>query len=139
MSIAHLLCAQDKKPWIVDRLCGQLDYVQRTAERHDPNSFSEKRKAVRDVSISLYERRENQPCCDGLNAVETAKTGRSGHFEFKTKTVGSYWLSTNWNGRSSTLPVVYETGKNPVTMCSEQGIQLDDQGNASWWITVTVD
>jgi hypothetical protein len=136
---AQIFYAQEKKPWSVDRLCGRLDHVQRTPERHDPNSFSEKRKALRDVSLSLYERRENQTCCDGLNAVETTNTGRGGHFEFKTNKLGSYWLGTNWNGKNSSVPVIYEPQKNPVTICSEQGIQLDDQGNAEWWITVTVD
>jgi hypothetical protein len=139
MLIAQLLHGQEKKPWDVDRLCGRLEHIQRTPQRHDSNSYSEKRKALRDVSLSLYERRENQACCDGLNAVETAKTGRSGHFEFKTKKPGGYWLSTNWNGKRSTVPVVYERPKNPVSMCAQQGIQLDEQGNAEWWITVTVD
>jgi hypothetical protein len=137
--IAQFLYAQEKKPWNVDRLCGRLEHVQRTPGRHDPNTFSEKRKVLRDVSLSLYERRENEACCDGLNAVETTKTGRRGNFEFKTPKLGSYWLSTNWNGKISTVPIIYKPQKNPVTMCSEQGIQLDDQGNAEWWKTVTVD
>jgi len=137
--IAQFSYAQEKKLWNVDRLCGRLEHVQRSPGRHDPNNFSEKRKALRDVPMSLYERRENEACCDGLNAVETTKTGRGGHFALKTKKPGSYWLSTTWNGKNSTVPVIYKPQKSPVTTCSEQGVQLDDQGNAELWITITVD
>jgi hypothetical protein len=136
--IAQFLFAQEK-PLNVDRLCGRVEHVERTPERHDPNAYSEKRKALRDVSLSLFERRESEACCDGLKAIEATNTGRGGHFEFKTKKPGSYWLSTIWDGKNSTVPVIYERQKNSATMCSEQGIQLDDHGKAEWWITVTVD
>jgi hypothetical protein len=89
--------------------------------------------------LSVFERSENEACCNGLKAVETTVTGRGGNFEFKTKKLGSYWLTTIWDGKNSAVPVIYERQKDSVTLCSEQGIQLDDHGKAEWWITVTVD
>jgi hypothetical protein len=74
-----------------------------------------------------------------LNPVETVTTGRSGHFEFKTKKLGSYWLATSWNGKEYKVAVEYKPTKNSQTLCSDQGIQLDDEGNANWWISIVVD
>jgi hypothetical protein len=139
MLFAQSLQAQEKKPWNLDRLCGRLEHVQRTPSRRHSNNFSERRKALRNVSLSLYERRENEPCCDGVNAAETIQTGRGGHFEFKTKKAGTFLLSTNWSGKEYRLSVVYKPQKNSATTCSDQGIALDGEGNADWWVTVTVD
>jgi hypothetical protein len=137
--ITLCLCAQEKKPWNVARLCGRVEHVKRTPERHSPDSFAEKRKSLRDVFLNLYERHENVVCCEGVDALETVRAGRGGHFEFKIQKAGDYWLTSNWNGKASKIAVVYEPQKVLANNCSEQGIQLDDEGNAGWWITVTVD
>ena len=137
--IGQILHAQQKKPWKVDWLCGRLEYVQKIPDHKIANTFSEKRKALRDVSVGLHERHENGACCDGLNAVETIQTGRGGHFEFKTKKPGDFWMATNWSGKEYKLAVVYKPEKNSPTMCSQQGIALDGEGSADWWITITVD
>jgi hypothetical protein len=133
------LGAQEKKPWEIDRLCGKLEHVQKVPDRKHANTFSEKRKALREVSLSLYERREHQACCEGMNAVETTQTGRGGHFEFKTRKPGNFWMATNWSGKEYKLAVVYKLQNNSTTMCSQQGIGLDDEGDAEWWAIVTVD
>jgi hypothetical protein len=133
------LAAQEKKPWERDRLCGKLDYVRRIPDRKNPGSFSEKRKALRDIPLGLYARHANEACCGSLNAVETSRSGRGGSFAFETKKPGDYWLATNWNGKEYKLAVVYKPEKNSKTLCSEQGIALDDEGNADWWAIVTVD
>ena len=134
------LPAQGKKPWTIDRLCGKLDHIQRIPDRKHANNFSERREALRDVSVTLYEPREGEPCCSTANAViEAAQSGRGGHFEFKTKKPGKFWLKANWNGKDYKLALVYEPSKNSTTLCSDQGIDLDDDGNAEWWATVTVD
>ena len=91
------------------------------------------------MPLGLYERRENQACCEGVNAVETTQTGRGGHFEFNTKKAGNFWMATKWRGKEYKLAIVYKPEKNSTTMCSQQGIALDDGGNADWWVTITVD
>jgi hypothetical protein len=133
------LGAQEKKPWEVDRLCGKLEHVQKIPDRKNTNSLSEKRKTLREVRLGIYERHENQVCCEGVNAVETTQTGRGGRFEFKTKKRGDFWIATNWSGKQYKLAVVYKPGKSSATMCSQQGIGLDDEGDAEWWAIVTVD
>jgi hypothetical protein len=137
--VGQILHAQEKKPWEVDRLCGKLEQIQKIPDRKNSNPFSEKRIGLRDVALGVYERQENQPCCNGLATIETVRTSKGGHFEFKTKKPGNYWLSTNWNSRQYELAVSFKSERNPTTMCSQQGIALDGEGNADWWITITVD
>ena len=133
------LHAQEKKPWNIDRLCGKLDHVQRIPDRKHANNFSERRKALRDVPLTLFERGDTENCCTTLNEIETVRSGRGGHFEFKTKKARNSWLRTNWNGKEYKLAIVFEPQRNSTTLCSDQGIDLDDDGDASWWATITVD
>ena len=132
------LAAQERKPWQVDKLCGKLEYANKTPNRKDANTFSEKRKALREILLELYERRVNQVCCENMNAVETTTTGRGGHFEFRTKKAGNFWLATKWGGKDYRLPVVYKPEKNSAAVCSQQGIALDGDGNGERWEIVTV-
>ena len=134
-----LFAQEEKKPWEIDRFCGKLDHVVRTLDRKNPSTVSEKRTALRDTQIILFERQDNQLCCNSSTAIETVRTGRGGHFEFKRAKAGRYWLTTNWKGKEYKIPVNFKPEKNSATMCSQQGIDLDDQGNAGCWATVTVD
>ena len=136
---APRLFAQEKKPWEIDRLCGMLDHVVRTPDRKNPSTVSEKRTGLREIQLTLFERRDNQPCCNNSTAIETVRTGRGGHFEFKRAKAGNYWLSTNWKGREYKITVSFKPEKNSTIMCSQQGIDLDDEGNAGCWATVTLD
>lgn len=136
---ASALCAQEKKPWQIDRLCGKLEHVQQIPDRKNANNFSEKRKTLRDIPVSLYERSENELCCSSLGATETVRTGKRGGFHFKTAKAGNYWLSANWNGKEYKLAISFKPDKKSTTMCFQQGIGLDDEGNADWWVTITVD
>jgi hypothetical protein len=133
------LFAQEKKPWEIDRLCGKLDHVVRTPDRKNPSFISEKRTGLRDIQLTLFERHDDQACCESSTAIETVRTGRGGHFEFKRAKAGNYWLSTNWKGREYTITVSIKPEKNSMTMCSQQGVDLDDEGDAGCWATVTVD
>ncbi|MBA3913008.1 MAG: hypothetical protein H0X25_03925 [Acidobacteriales bacterium] len=137
--LAQLLSAEEHKPWNVGRLCGRVEHIRRIPDRHTPNNFSEKRKNLNDVSLSLFKVHEHEACCEGLTPVDATVTGKRGGFEFKTTVPGSYWISTYWNGKTAKVPVYYQPDKAPPTVCSEQGLQLDDDGNAEWWIAVTVD
>ena len=129
---APTLFAQEKKPWQIDRFCGKIEYVQKIPDRKNANAFAEKRKALRDISLALYDKHENEPCCSDLRALETVHTGRGGHFEFKNQKPGNYWLSTNWNGKEYKVAIGFQPDKKSTTMCSQQGIALDDEGNADW-------
>jgi hypothetical protein len=131
--------AQEKKPWKVDRLCGRVEYVQKIPDRKRANIFSEKRRALKNLPVTLFERPKNVLCCESSDAVETVKTGRGGHFEFKTRKTGDFWLTMNWNGKGYKLPLIYNQQKNSPTICSEQGLALDDNGSVDWWVTITVD
>jgi hypothetical protein len=137
--VAQLLCAQDKKPWRVARLCGCLEHVERIPDGKHVDNFSETREALQGVSLFMYERRENQTCCENLTPIDTAITGKKGLFNFKDVRPGTYWLKANWNGKEYKVAVVEESEKNSTAICSEQGVKIDNAGNADWWITVTVD
>jgi hypothetical protein len=136
--VGHMLLGQDHKPWTVDRLCGILEHSDKIPDRKHPDTFSERRKPLRDIPVSLYDRSENHECCRG-GPVATVHTMRGGRFDFKNIKPGSYWLVASWNGRDQGVDVVYEPGKETTTVCSEQGIRVYDAGSADWWITVTVD
>ena len=131
------VCAQEGKPWRVDHLCGRLENVQSVPM--SKGKIKEKKNALRDVSLSLYERADGQRCCNGLNAAKVVQTNRGGHFDFKTVKPGNYWLVANWNGKEYKTPVAYKPERNSSTLCSGQGIQFDDEGKANWFATITVD
>jgi len=137
--VGHVVCAQEKKPWNIDRLCGRLEHVERIPNRKHADTFSETRKALRDVPLAMYERRENEICCENLTPIDTTITGKNGLFNFKDEKPGLYWLETNWNGKKYKAAVAYNPAKKSGTICSQQGLQLDYAGDADWWITVTVD
>ena len=137
--MAQALWAQAKKPWHVDRLCGRAQYVKRIPEKKAPNTYSDERGDLRAIHLDLYESNEGTPCCDGLRISGTTISGKRGQFEFKPDHGGNYWLVAKWNEKSFAVPVIYEPQKKSSTVCSEQGIQIEDDGDASWWLTVTVD
>jgi hypothetical protein len=139
LMVVPALQAQEKKPWEIESLCGKLEHIERTPDRRHANSISEKRKALRDVDLALYDRREAEPCCNSVNAIETVRTRRGGHFDVENKKAGDFWLVSDWNGKHYKLPVIYKPGKASTTVCSEQRIHFDDEGNADWWVTITVD
>ena len=131
--------AQEKKPWNVDQICGRVEYVHRIPEKKHPNNYSEKRKSLRSVPLELYESSENSSCCEGLKNVGSAISGRGGQFEFRPEKAGRYWLTAKWNDKIYKLAVAFEQQKRSSTICSQQGIQIEDDGDAGWWVTVTVD
>ena len=136
---AQILHAQEKKPWIVDRICGRVEHLRRTPERKQPNIYSDKRKSLSGVSLELYEPNEDLPCCDGLRKVGATVSGKGGQFEFNPEKAGHYWLTAKWNAKDYNVAVEFEPQKKSSTVCSQQGIQIEDGGDASWWMTVTVD
>ena len=137
--IGQILCAQEKKPWSVDRLCGRVDHVEEIPDRKNANTYTETRKALRDVALALYERRDSEACCNSSSLADKITTNRSGDFDFRNKKAGLYWLTTNWHGKQYQIAVEYKPEKDSVTKCSQQGISVDSAGNANWWVTVTVD
>ena len=136
---AQTVLAQEKKPWSVDQICGRVDYVKRIPEKKHPNNFSENRKSLKGVPLELYEAGDSSPCCDGLKMVGSVVSGKRGEFEFKAEKPGHYWLAAKWNEKHYKVDVVYEPQKKSSTICSQQGIQIVDEEDASWFMTVTVD
>ena len=136
--VVQALHAQEKKPWNVDRVCGRVEYVNKIPDKKHPDTYSKKRKALKNVQLELYESGENPSCCM-LKGAGWAISGRAGEFEFKGIKAGHYLLRANWNGKDYQVAINVEPQKESSTACSEQGIQIEDKGEASWWVTVTVD
>ena len=128
------LHSQEKKPWEISQLCGRVDYVQRMPGGKSADTFVEKRRAIPDLIVELYESSaSNQP-------LDSARTDKRGRFEFKTTHAGCYWLSMNWNNcRKCGLAVVFVPAKTSEATCSRQGIAIDDDGSAAWWVSIDVD
>ena len=137
--IAQGLNAQEKKPWTVDRICGRVEYLQRVPIRKQPNIYSDKRMDLRGIPLELYESPEGAPCCEALKNVGSTISGKVGQFEFEAEKAGHYWLTAKWNGKDYKVAVEFEPQKKSSTVCSQQGIQMEDGEDASWWVTVTVD
>jgi hypothetical protein len=137
--IVQTLNAQVKKPWSVDRICGRVVYLQRIPVRKQPNTYSDKRKDLKGIPLELYEAPEGARCCDALKSVDSIISGKGGQFEFKPAKAGHYWLTAKWNGSDYKVAVEFEPQKKSSTVCSQQGIQMEDGEDASWWMTVTVD
>ena len=136
--VVQALYAQQKKPWNVNRVCGRVEYVKRIPDKKHPSNYSEKRKNLRGVLLELYESDENPACCMMKN-VGVAISGKAGEFEFKPAKAGRYLLKASWNRKDYQVPINFEPQKKSSTVCSEQGIQIEDDGDANWWVTVTVD
>jgi hypothetical protein len=133
------LNAQEKKPWSVDRICGRVESLQRVPIRKQPNNYSDKRRDLKGIPLELYKSPEGAPCCDDLEKVGSTISGKGGQFKFTPEKAGHYWLTANWDGKDYKVAVEFEPQKKSSTVCSQQGIQMEDGEDASWWVTVTVD
>ena len=120
-----------------DRVCGRL-YGTAVPERKDPQVLKP-RKALSRVLLQLYQWQEGVPCCSGLNLVESVTTKRGGEFEFKKATSGRYFVVVNWNGFSPSLEITVAHKPSSRTVCSEQGLQIEDKDKLGKWMTITVD
>ncbi len=70
--------AQEKNPWIVDRICGRVEHVQRIPIKKQPNNYTEKRKDLKGIPLELYESPGGAPCCDALKKVGSTISGKGG-------------------------------------------------------------
>jgi hypothetical protein len=131
--------SEELKPWNVDRICGRVEFVHRIRDKTSADTYSEQRKTLRGVQLGLSEAGDHEDCCDGLKSVAAVTSGKNGRFEFKQENPGHYWLTANWNGKSYKVRVVYEPQKNSSTLCSQHGIQIEDEKEVGWWKTVSVD
>jgi hypothetical protein len=131
--------AQEKKPWNVDRICGRVEHVRRIPIKKQPDNYTEKRKGLRGVPLELYESNEGSSCGEHLKSVGAMISGKAGQFDFKPEQAGHYWLTAKWNGRDYKVAVVFVPQEKSSTICSLPGIQIEDEGDASWWLTVAVD
>jgi hypothetical protein len=131
--------AADKNPWSVGRICGRVVYLQRIPIRKQPNTYSDKRTDLKGIPLELCESPKGSPCCEDLKSVSATVSDKHGEFDFNPEKAGHYWLTAKWNGRDYTVAVEFAPQRVPSTICSQQGIQMEDGEDASWWVTVTVD
>jgi hypothetical protein len=138
ISVGQLLFAQERAEWKIDRICGRVESVQQIKDRHQSAAISEKRKAIPGVPIDLYESREGSVCCVASDRRDTSTSDRRGQFRLRPPP-GRDWLNLKWNGKDYIVFFIFERQAKSNTSCVEQGIQLEENGTATWWRTVTLD
>jgi hypothetical protein len=89
--------------------------------------------------MELFQRREDTPCCSGLLLTESVTTKRNGSFEFPKALPGSYFLVVHWKGNSPSRAITVTGEKREQEVCSEQGVDIDEEGKLQKFITITVD
>jgi hypothetical protein len=125
-------------PQQINHLCGRLDHADRVKVGDRAYSYSH-RKVLGAVELELYKANGNRACCADLERIDVVTSNKRGRFEFRRAAAGFYWVRSEWNGKEFKLPIVFKPEKNFATECSEQGILIDDEGSAEWWLSVTVD
>jgi hypothetical protein len=93
---------------------------------------------LRGSELKLFKRTGDDPCCNGA-VVATVKTHRFGGFDFKGVPTGSYWLTTNLDGRDVQMPIEFKTSKPTSTQCSDQFFNIDENYNFGLALQITVD
>jgi len=125
-------------PQQVNHLCGRLDYGSRIRVGENAYSYSN-RKVLKGVRLELFKANGERPCCGDLERLDVVTSNKRGRFEFRGVAAGSYWVRSEGNGKEFKLPIVFAPEKNLASECSAQGILIDDEGNAKWWVSVSVD
>ena len=133
------LFARKKKPQHLDHLCGVADHLQLTAVRGFTRTFTDKRTPLPSLALVFYRQQNGQNCCVGLEQIATTVTDKKGKFDLPEVKNGRFWLRTEWNNKTYKYAFDYPFSTSPGMTCSLQGIDLEDDGSAQWWQTITVD
>ncbi|HSS95719.1 MAG TPA: hypothetical protein VLK33_01745 [Terriglobales bacterium] len=128
-----------KKMATLDRLCGRLEHVEYLPVKNAANSFTTKTKALKHVTLRLYESKAGVECCKSFSTIEEVNTGLNGNFKFKTKNAGLYWLVAVIDGNEHKMDIRFQPQKQTDTLCINQYFQIDNSGNFGIAETVTVD
>jgi hypothetical protein len=137
--VASTLFAQKKGPPHLDHLCGVVDHLQLTAVRGFTRTFTDKRTPLPLLALVFYQQQNGQNCCEGLKQLATIVTDKNGRFDLPDIKYGHFWLSTEWNNKTYKYAFEYPFSASRDITCSLQGIDLEDDGNAQWWQTITLD
>jgi hypothetical protein len=142
LSIAAYSEGQDRKAsgdWDkFDRLCGRLEYTYAVPEGKHPKYSVEHRKALGRVPMELFQW-EDAPCCLGLSLTESVTTKRSGSFVFAKAKPGNYFLVVHWKGNSPARAITVTGTKEDQEVCSQQGVDINEEGKLQKFMMITVD
>ncbi len=133
------LFARKKDPQHLDHLCGVVDHLQLTAVSGFTKTFTDKRTPLPSLALAFYQQQNGQNCCDGLKQIATTVTDKNGKFDLADVKYGHFWLSTEWNNKAYKYAFDYPFSMNTAITCSLQRIDLEDDGSAQWWQTITLD
>ena len=136
--VSRTLFAQKKGPQHLDHLCGVVDHLQLTAVRRFTRTFTDKRTPLPSLALVFYQQRNGQDCCEGLKQIATTVTDKKGRFDLPDVKYGHFWLSMEWNNKTYNYAFDYPFSTSPDMTCSLQGIDLEDDGSAQWWQTITL-
>jgi hypothetical protein len=137
--VSGTLFARKKDPQLADHLCGVLDHVQHIPVRGFTRTYTEKRTPLPSLALVFYQQQDGRNCCDGLKQIAAAITDKKGRFDLADVKYGHYWLSAEWNSTAYNYAFDYPFSRNADITCSLQGIDLEDDGTAQWWQTITLD
>jgi hypothetical protein len=137
--VSGTLFARKRDPQHADHLCGVLDHVQHIPVRGFTRTYTEKRTPLPSLAIVFYQHQDGQNCCDGLKRIAATTTDKKGRFDLADVKYGQYWLSAEWNNKAYKYAFAYPFSKDADITCSLQGIDLEDDGSAQWWQTITLD
>jgi hypothetical protein len=137
--VSGTVFAQKKGPQHLDHLCGVADHLQLTAVRGFTKTFTDKRSPLPSLSLVFYQQQDGQNCCEGLKQIATTVTDKNGKFDLPNVKYGHFWLSTEWNNKTYKYAFDYPFSASRDITCSLQGIDLEDDGSAQWWQTISLD
>jgi hypothetical protein len=116
------LYPQTPKPqdWnMVEILCGRLVHAEEIPTKGAVNTFTEKTKPIKNTTLRLYHRTEDNLCCDELRAVAQANSTRDGRFEFKNAVPGAYWIVARVEGMDYKIAIAYAPDNKAGSKCSD--------------------
>ncbi|SRR6266498_1807566 len=137
MVLLTALNARKKEHKVFSRLCGVVDHVEYVPAHG--SAKEQKKTQLSEIPMVLYEGDENTGCCDNLKKIGDLSTGKHGDFDFKDVAPGNYWLSMRWNEKDYKIAFTHPVSHEADATCSSQGIDLQADGKADWWMTITVD
>jgi len=89
--------------------------------------------------MELFQRGEGALCCSGLLLIEGVTSKRDGSFEFTKGEPGNYFLVVHWKDISPTLAITVTGNKKQQVVCSEQGVDINEEGKLQKFTTITLD
>ena len=125
--------SHERKPRVdtVDRICGRLVQSEGDEKENSKGKRVEKNRSLARIRVDLYKGGDSSDCCEGLTKLDSARTGFTGEFQFKTKPgPGQYWLAFHPGDHNFTIPIQYEaTAKQAAAKCSELLYVLEGSGD----------